>query len=60
MNLENSELFAKIFLDIIHGYTENVFGTVTYLPIFSLPYLLPVHQNFPCQNSPVYSTCTCT
>ena len=35
MNLENSELFAKIFLDIIHGYTENVFGICTHCNLFA-------------------------
>ena len=50
-NLENHELFAKIFLVIIHRYTENVFGIFTHCNLFanSSPILLTcmVHQNFP-------------
>ena len=48
----NHELFAKIFLTNIHGYTKNVFGICTdlaYSPNFPLPIALPVWftKNFP-------------
>ena len=65
MNLENHELFAKIFLANIHRYTKNVFGICTDCNLFakfflansSYLYGLP---NFPHQNFLVYGTSTCT
>ena len=35
MNLENPALFAKIFLAIIHRYTESVFGICTHCNLFA-------------------------
>ena len=49
-NLKNPELFAKIFLAIIHRYTENVFGMCTHCNLFAnsspIPLTCMVHQNF--------------
>ena len=47
-NLENPELFAKVFLAIIHRYTENVFSICTYCNLFTnslpIPLTCMVHQ----------------
>ena len=47
VNFENPALSAKIFLAIIHRYTENVFGICTHCNLcscqfFARQYLLPV------------------
>ena len=35
VNLENHELFTKIFLANIHRYTKNVFGICTHCNLFA-------------------------
>ena len=55
---ENHALFAKIFLAIIHRYTENVFGICTHCSLFA-NFSLPIPLTcMVCQNFPMYSTCT--
>ena len=63
-NLENPELFAKIFS--LPLFTDTLKMYLAYALIVTLPiphqYLLPVSftKIFPYQDSPAYGTCTCT
>ena len=60
-NMVNRELFAKLFLLQYSKkmYLAHTLTVVAYSPSFSSPtaFTCMVHQNFPCQNFPVYHMC---